>query len=218
MPSSFLAPRVKICGITRSSDAAAALALGVDAIGLVFYAASPRAVTLPQAQQIAKVVGPFVSVTGLFVNADTAMVNKVLQEVPLQVLQFHGDEPADFCAQFGRPWIKAVRVKAGVNVVAALQEYRDAAGILFDTYKSGVQGGTGEVFDWNLVSRQVIAADNMSIILAGGLNAANVSEAVRCVRPYAVDVSGGVESEPGKKDPQKMAEFVNAAKCHSQKL
>lgn len=206
-------PRIKICGITRPEDAAVALALGVDAIGLVFYPASPRAVTPMQAKQIARTAGPFITVTGLFVNADASVINEVLQQVPLQVLQFHGEESAEFCAQFHRPWIKALRVNPGLSFTHALQTYRNAAGILFDTYKPGVQGGTGDVFDWNLVTREKLPAiGDMPIILAGGLNPRNVSDAVNIVHPYAVDVSGGVESEPGKKDPQKMAAFVEAVK------
>lgn len=216
--AAFLSPRIKICGITRKEDALVALALGVDAIGLVFYAASPRAVTLLQAKEIARVAGPFVSVTGLFVNADASVVNEVLEQVPLQVLQFHGEESAEFCAQFHRPWIKALRVSPDINLMHSLQAFRDATAILLDTYKPGVQGGTGDVFDWNLVTREKLSAvTDLPIILAGGLSASNVSKAVSMVHPYGVDVSGGVESEPGQKDAQKMTEFVNAVRCSAKK-
>lgn len=219
MATAFQSPRIKVCGITRPEDAAVALDLGVDAIGLVFYAASPRAVSPAQAKQIVRAVGPFVSVTGLFVNADASMVKDVLQQVPLQVLQFHGEESAEFCTQFHRPWIKALRVGSDTRLAHALEPYQGATGILFDTYKPGVQGGTGEVFDWNLVARKNLPSlGDMPVILAGGLNAGNVSEAIQKVHPYAVDVSGGVESEPGKKDPQKMAGFVEAVKCSVTKL
>jgi len=216
MVTASQSPRIKICGITRPEDAALALALGVDAIGLVFFAASSRAVTLAQAKQIVRTVGPFVTVTGLFVNADVSLVNDVLQQVPLQVLQFHGEESAEYCAQFHRPWIKALRVAPDIRLMDSLQAYRNATAILFDTYKPGVQGGTGDVFDWNLVTREKLSAlGDMPIILAGGLNAGNVAEAIQRVNPYAVDVSGGVESEPGKKDPQKMAKFVEAVRRSS---
>lgn len=213
MVTASQSPRIKICGITRPEDAAAALALGVDAIGLVFYAASPRAVTLVKAKQIARTAGPFVTVTGLFVNADASVVNDVLQQVPLQALQFHGEESAEFCAQFHRPWIKALRISPEISLVDSMQAYRNATAILFDTYKSGVPGGTGDVFDWNLVARKNLSAvGDVPVILAGGLNTGNVSEAIQRVHPYAVDVSGGVESEPGKKDPDKMAAFVEAVR------
>jgi phosphoribosylanthranilate isomerase len=212
-------PRIKICGITLPEDAMVARDLGVDAIGLVFYAASPRAVTLAQAKQIARVAGPFVSVTGLFVNAEASVVEGILQQVPLHVLQFHGEEPAEFCAQFHRPWIKALRMSPDINLEKSLQNYQGASGILFDTYKAGVQGGTGEVFDWGLlVEKSLSTAGNLPVVLAGGLNAGNVTEAIRAVRPYAVDVSGGVESQLGKKDPKMMADFVDAVRCVAKKL
>lgn len=209
-------PRIKICGITRETDAACLRDLGVDAMGLVFYAASPRAITLAQASRLVKVAGPLVSATGLFVNADAATIHEVLREVPLQLLQFHGEESVEFCAQFQRPWLKAIRVQPGMDVAAACQPYHRASGLLFDTYKPGVQGGTGEVFDWKLLKRENRSAlADMSIILAGGLNPSNVTEAVDCVQPYAVDVSGGVESGPGQKDPQKMRAFVEAVRRRS---
>jgi len=213
MVAASRSPRIKICGITRPEDAAVVLALGVDAIGLVFYGASPRAVTPAHAKQIARAVGPFVSVTGLFVNADVSTINEVLEHVPLQVLQFHGEESAEFCEQFHLPWIKALRMSPDANLNVAFQTYRKAAGILLDTYKPGVQGGTGEVFDWHLAAQKNLPQrGDLPVILAGGLTAANVSEAIDTVHPYAVDVSGGVESEPGKKDPLKMAGFVEAVR------
>ena len=206
-------PRIKICGITRPEDAALARELGVDAIGLVFYAQSPRAVTLPAAKKIARVAGPFVTVTGLFVNAAVEQVQAVLKEVPLHALQFHGEESADYCHQFQRPWIKALRIKADVDLAAAVDQYRDASALLFDTYKAGVQGGTGEAFDWSLVSPgKMPSACDLPVILAGGLNADNVAQAIECVKPYAVDVSGGVESAPGVKDAEKVRAFIRAVK------
>jgi phosphoribosylanthranilate isomerase len=201
-------PRIKICGITQVADAEAAVGLGVQAIGLVFYAGSPRAVAPAQAYAIARAVGPFVTVTGLFVNATMDDINAVLQQVPLQLLQFHGDESPEFCQQFQRPWIKALRMAPEVNLPAELQRYRHASGILLDSYKPGVAGGTGETFDWKRVQLQ----HDMALVLAGGLNPQNVAEAIRMVRPYAVDVSGGVESEAGKKNHGKMRAFVEAVR------
>jgi phosphoribosylanthranilate isomerase len=199
-------PRIKICGITQMVDAVVAVELGVHALGLVFYASSPRVVTIAQVWEIAKAVGPFVTVTGLFVNATSNEVDAVLQQVPLHVLQFHGDESPEFCQQFQRPWIKALRMAPEMNLSAELQRYQHASAILLDSYKPGVAGGTGETFDW----KRVQSSRDMPLILAGGLNPQNVAEAIRVVHPYAVDVSGGVESEPGKKDHGKMRAFVEA--------
>lgn len=200
--------RIKVCGMTRMQDVETALQLGVDAIGLVFYAPSPRSVTIDLAAELARQAGPFMTVVGLFVDPTEAEVNAVLERVPLHLLQFHGDEPAVFCRQFRRPWLKALRMKPELNLAQAEQEYREASGLLLDTYKPGVAGGTGEVFDWNRVP------DNKGkpVILAGGLNPDNVGQAIRQVKPYAVDVSGGVESAPGKKDAALMKAFIDAAK------
>ena len=197
--------RVKICGITRPEDGQCAAELGVDAIGLVFYASSPRAVGIETAQAICKVLPPFVSKVGLFVNAPRAEIQQVLEKVPLDVLQFHGDEaPAD-CEGFGRPYIKALRMAAGIDVLTALKQFPGAAGILLDSYQAGVPGGTGHTFDWSRVPTHL----GQAVILAGGLNPQNVAMAIEQVRPYAVDVSGGVEATKGIKDRDKMTAFMN---------
>lgn len=199
-------PFIKVCGITSVADALAVVELGVRVIGLVFYAPSPRAVSIATASDIARAVGPFVTTVGLFVNADESSVAEVLQQVPLHVLQFHGDESAAFCQQFKRPWIKALRVKAGVDLEETLQKYSAADAILLDSYKEGVPGGTGETFAWS----DIPANFGVPLIVAGGLNPDNVSAAIRTLNPYAVDVSSGVEAQPGKKDMQKVKAFIDA--------
>ncbi len=196
--------RIKICGFTRKPDALVAAALGVDAIGLVFYPPSPRFVDLDTAREIALAMPPFVSVTGLFVNASTADVRHVLQCVPLNLLQFHGDEPQSFCVEFGLPFIKSVGVHDGVDLHAAARRYPLAAGLLLDNYDPVRFGGTGEVFDWDLIPLDI----DIPVILAGGLKAENVARAVQRVRPYGVDVSGAVERGKGIKDAGKMAAFI----------
>lgn len=196
--------RVKICGLTRPEDALLAARLGADAIGLVFYAKSPRAVTVEEALGVVRGLPPFVTVVGLFVDPDEPEVRRVLDRVPLDLLQFHGDEPQDACAGFGRPWIKAIRMREGVDLRAERERYAGASGILVDTYQPGVAGGTGRRFDWGLVPGDMVG----EIILAGGLTPENVAAAVRQLRPYAVDVSGGVELAKGVKDPAKMTAFM----------
>jgi phosphoribosylanthranilate isomerase len=200
--------RVKICGITSLDDAHAAVAAGADAIGLVFYSKSPRHVNVEQARAIALAVGPFVTVVGLFVNAAAEEINSTLQQVPLHVLQFHGDEDLDYCEQFARPYMKALRMKPGLDVEAQIAAYPTASGILLDAYRPGVPGGTGETFDW----ARVPTASKSPLILAGGLEPLNVKLAIEATRPYAVDVSGGVELAPGKKDSEKVVAFVQNAK------
>jgi phosphoribosylanthranilate isomerase len=197
---------IKVCGITSVADALAVVGLGVNVIGLVFYASSPRAVSIPIARDIVRAVGPFVTTVGLFVNADKSDIETVLQQVSLQVLQFHGDETSSFCKQFNRPWIKALRVKQGFDVQVALQQYRDADAILLDSYKDGVPGGTGETLVWSDIPKNI----DIPVILAGGLNPGNVEKAISILHPYAVDVSSGVEKEPGKKDKQKVKAFIEA--------
>jgi len=197
--------RIKICGITRPQDGQDAAYLGADAIGLVFYAPSPRAVSVEQAKAICDALPAFVTRVGLFVNADRNEINTVLAEVPLDLLQFHGDEtPAD-CEGYDRPYIKALRMAADVDVMAEAETYDQAAGILLDSYEAGVPGGTGQTFDW----QRVPAGIKQPVILAGGLNPRNVATAVERVRPYAVDVSGGVETAKGIKDKGKMTAFIN---------
>ncbi|MCG7872708.1 MAG: phosphoribosylanthranilate isomerase [Candidatus Thiodiazotropha lotti] len=196
--------RIKICGITRTEDALAATRLGADAIGLVFYPPSPRSVSPEQAQRIVKSLPPFVTVVGLFVNEDRAVIEQILKQVPLDLLQFHGDESAEDCRGFGRPWIKAIRMRQETDLLSLKQQYADASGLLLDTYQAGVPGGTGKTFDWDLVPQSLAGR----IVLAGGLNSENVTKAVESLHPYAVDVSGGVEAAKGIKDEAKIEAFI----------
>ncbi|MDD1965533.1 phosphoribosylanthranilate isomerase [Pseudomonas sp. NPDC090203] len=200
------AVRSKICGITRIEDALAAVEAGADAIGFVFYPKSPRAVTIEQAQRIIAQLPPFISTVGLFVNADREELKALLEVVPLDLIQFHGDETPEQCEGYGRPWIKALRVQAGDDIAASCALYDKASGILLDTFVAGVPGGTGETFDWALIPKQL----SKPIVLAGGLTSANVSQAIAQVRPYAVDVSGGVEMSRGIKDHDKIRAFMSA--------
>ena len=200
--------RIKICGITREQDALAAAAAGADAIGLVFYAPSPRAVDAAQAARIVAALPPFVTTVGLFVDAEPAAVRAVLAEVPLDLLQFHGEESDDYCRQFGRPYLKAVRVRSADQLQDVAAQWPGAAGILLDSYKPGVPGGTGEVFDWRLVPRE----RDWNLVLAGGLAAGNVRQAIDEMQPWAVDVSGGVEAANGIKDVAKINAFVQEVK------
>ncbi|UMZ14069.1 phosphoribosylanthranilate isomerase [Pseudomonas sp. MPFS] len=208
------AVRSKICGITRIEDALAAVAAGADAIGLVFYAKSPRAVSVQQARAIIGALPPFVTTVGLFVNASRCELGEILDAVPLDLLQFHGDESAADCEGYHRPYIKALRVKAGDDIAAACLAYPRASGILLDTYVEGVPGGTGEAFDWSLVPQGL----SKPIILAGGLSAQNVASAIAQVRPYAVDVSGGVERSKGIKDHAKIQAFLQAVRHNSEPM
>jgi phosphoribosylanthranilate isomerase len=195
--------RVKICGITRAQDAAQVVAAGGDAIGLVFYEPSPRAVTIQMAKEIVKSVPAFVTVVALFVNPSVQEVRKVLEEVRIDLLQFHGDEESDFCSQFKRPYIKAIRVRQTSDVVASSLRFPDALALLLDSYKPGVPGGTGETFDWSLIPESP-----KPLILAGGLAPDNIAFAIDQVQPFAVDVSGGVEATKGIKDHSKINKFI----------
>ena len=189
--------RVKICGITRIEDGIAAARAGADAIGLVFWAGTPRCVSFEQARAIAAAVPPFVTIAGLFVDPAADEVHAALDAVPLDLLQFHGDEPADFCASFGRPYVKAVPVKPGIDLLQYASRYGDARGLLFDAFEpGGLPGGTGKTFDWN----ELPDALQRPVILSGGLTQQNVAAAIRTARPWAVDVSSGVElsSEDGR--------------------
>ncbi|MCG8905790.1 MULTISPECIES: phosphoribosylanthranilate isomerase [unclassified Pseudomonas] len=203
------AVRIKICGITRVEDALAAAEAGADAIGLVFYAKSPRAVSIQQARAIVAALPPFVSTVGLFVDASRCELGEILDAVPLDVLQFHGDETPEACSGWHKRYLKALRVKPGDDVAAQIDKYPQASGFLLDTYVEGIPGGTGLAFDWSLVPNDV----QRPLILAGGLTAANVAAAIAQVRPYAVDVSGGVEASKGIKDAQKIRDFI--AQCRS---
>jgi phosphoribosylanthranilate isomerase len=201
----FRRTRVKICGLTRPDDARAAIRLGADAIGLVFYPPSPRHVDLEPARAIAASLPPFATVVGLFVNEEAARVRRVLDQVRIDLIQFHGDEDAAYCAGFGKPYIKAVRMRPGLDLKAALAAHPEASGFLVDAWHPDTQGGTGDRFDWDLIPHGLAP----SLILAGGLAPGNVAEALRAVRPYAVDVSSGVEARKGVKDAGKMAAFLN---------
>lgn len=195
--------RVKICGLTRPQDVEAAVACGADAIGLVFYAPSPRAVDLEQARILAAKVPAFVAVTGLFVNPERDYVEAVLDAVPLDLLQFHGDESPEFCQSFGRRWIKAVRVREPGQIEQAFADYHQASGLLVDAWDPNRYGGTGQSFNWSLIPEN----RPLPLILAGGLSSDNVARAIEQVRPWAVDVSGGVEESKGKKDATKLSQF-----------
>lgn len=196
--------RVKICGITRPEDGLEAARLGADAIGLVFYAPSPRAVTVERAAEIAASLPPFVTRVGLFVDARPAEVEAVLAAVRLDLLQFHGDETEAECVRFGYPYLKAMSMRPKLDVAAAMAAYPSASGFLLDAYHPAVPGGSGACFDWTRVPNE----RPRPIVLAGGLTPTNVADAVRAVRPYAVDVSSGVEAAKGIKDVTKMAEFI----------
>ncbi len=201
--------RSKICGITRLEDGLAAVVAGADAIGLVFYARSPRAVSIEQARAIVAGLPPFVTTVGLFVNMPQRDIEAVLAAVPLDLLQFHGDESAADCEALGRPYIKALRVRAQDDVAALVDAYPGARAVLLDTFVDGVPGGTGQAFDWALVP----ATLSKPVILAGGLTPGNVAAAIAQVRPYAVDVSGGVEASKGIKDATKVKDFVRAVRA-----
>lgn len=196
--------RVKFCGITRREDALHAAALGADAIGLVFYPPSPRAVDIRRAAEIVAGLPPYLSVVGLFVDAAREQVREALAYLPIDLLQFHGDEPAEACRGYGRPYVKAVRMRDGVNLTAVAGTYADAAGLLLDSYREGLPGGTGATFDWGRIPRDL----GKPVVLAGGLTPDNVGAAIAAVQPYAVDVSGGVEISKGLKDRGMMTAFM----------
>jgi phosphoribosylanthranilate isomerase len=200
--------RSKICGITRVEDGLAAASCGADAIGLVFYAPSPRHVGIEQARAIIAALPPFVTTVGLFVDAAPDAVQAVLAALPLDLLQFHGAERPEYCSVFGRPYLKAVRVKPGVDLVQYASLYPDAKGLLLDAHVEGIAGGTGQAFDWNLIPARL----PLPIVLSGGLDPANVTEAIRQVRPAAVDVSSGVEAGKGIKDAAKIAAFMQGVR------
>lgn len=205
--------RIKICGLTQVDDALVAVKAGADALGFVFYPPSPRAVTPEQAAEIIQQLPPFVMMVGLFVNPEPEWVEGVLKQVPLDLLQFHGDEPEAFCQSFGRPYIKALRMKPEFDPEQAAANWPSARGFLLDAYTPGVPGGTGEAFDWQrFPSNESKTNKAYSWILAGGLTPDNVAEAIRITQPYAVDVSGGVESSRGIKCPTKIHAFIKATR------
>ena len=197
--------RVKVCGITRVADALAAAEAGADAIGLVFYPPSPRHVEIGQAVEIVRQLPPFVTTVALFVNAEDRVIADVVRDVGVDLLQFHGDETPAFCARHGRPWLRALRMRPDIDLRQEAESFGAARGLLLDAYRPGVPGGTGDTFDWQRVPQDLAPR----VILAGGLDPANVGSAVQALRPYAVDVSGGVEAEKGIKDPDKIRAFID---------
>ena len=200
-------PRITLCGITREEDLRAAVELGADALGCVFYPPSPRFLSDVRATELARGMPPFVTLIGLFVNEDAATVHRILKQVPLQLLQFHGEEDAAYCRQFGLPYIKAARVRPGLDLLQYAASFPDARGLLLDAYVEGY-GGVGQTFDWNLIPRNL----PLPLILSGGLDVANVGVALRTLRPWAVDVSSGVESSKGIKDAEKVAAFITGVR------
>ncbi|MGK0475557.1 MAG: phosphoribosylanthranilate isomerase [Oleispira sp.] len=196
--------RIKICGLTRNQDVQVAVAEGADALGFVLYAPSPRAVTAEQAASLIKHAPAFVTTVALFVNESAEEIYRVLEVCSFDLLQFHGDESPEFCRQFNRPYMKAIRVRSAEDIHRAVQQYPDTKALLLDAYVENLPGGTGQAFDWRLIPKLSIPW-----ILAGGLNANNVADAVNQVKPFAVDVSGGVEASKGIKDVQKIKDFIS---------
>ena len=202
------APRIKICGLTRPKDAEQCAAAGADAIGLVFYPPSPRHVPIEAARAVIAALPPFVTVVALFVDPSVEEVEAVLQALPVDVLQFHGEEPPEFCRQFARPYLKAVRVRPDMDLTAYARRYADARGLLADAFVPGQAGGTGAVFDWTLLPPDL----PLPLVLSGGLTPDNVTDAVQRVRPAAVDVSSGVEAAKGIKDAALIAAFISGVR------
>ncbi|CAM5496906.1 phosphoribosylanthranilate isomerase [Rhodanobacter lindaniclasticus] len=201
--------RIKCCGMTRVGDALLAARLGADAIGLVFTARSRRQLTPARAREIVAALPPFVATVALFMDDEAARVRQVIDEVRPALLQFHGNEGDDWCAQFGRPFVKAIAMGDGASALPRLREYPRAAGLLLDGHVAGEAGGSGKAFDWSLLPDDLV----QPVILAGGLHAGNVGDAVRAARPWAVDVASGVESAPGIKDPARLEAFIRAVRA-----
>lgn len=200
--------RVKICGITRVEDALTAVQLGAYAIGFVFWTESARYVDPHVAHKIVMALPPFVSVVGVYVNPSPEWVEETCSIAGLSLLQFHGDESPEFCSQFSLPYIKAVRIRTGIDLLQYAAQYSNASGLLLDSYVEGVPGGTGHTFDWSLIPQGL----SLPLILSGGLNANNVCEAIREARPWAVDISSGVEVAKGIKDTDKIAAFMTGVR------
>jgi phosphoribosylanthranilate isomerase len=201
--------RIKCCGMARAEDALLAARLGADAIGLVFTARSKRQVAMARAREIVAALPPLVATVALFMDDEASYVRQVVEEVQPGMLQFHGSERDDWCAQFGRPFLKAIAMGEGAAALPRLRDYPSAAGLLLDGHGFGEAGGSGMAFDWSLPP----AGLAQPVILAGGLNPDNVADAVRVVRPWAVDVASGIESAPGIKDPHKLAAFIHAVRA-----
>jgi phosphoribosylanthranilate isomerase len=196
--------RIKICGLTRDQDIHNAVVEGADALGFVLYAPSPRSVSAEQAAQLIQKVPAFVTTVALFVNESVEEVERALKICPFDLLQFHGDESPEYCRQFNRPYMKAIRVRSADDIHNAVQQYPDAKALLLDAYVENLPGGTGQAFDWRLIPQLTIPW-----VLAGGLNADNVADAIKQVQPFAVDISGGVEASKGIKDGQKIKDFIS---------
>lgn len=199
--------RVKFCGLTRADDVALAVSSGADALGFVFYEPSSRYVTIAVACELTKAVPAFVTRVGLFVNAEPKRVVEAFQKARLNLIQYHGDESPEYCESIGLPYIKAFRVQPETEILSEMERYPQASGFLLDAYVKGQPGGTGERFDWGLIPKT-----DRPIILAGGLTPENAKDAIDSVAPWALDVSGGIEVEPGRKDPDKMARFMSACR------
>lgn len=200
--------RVKVCGLTTVENARVVANAGVDSIGLVFFKKSLRNVSIAKAAQIVNAMPAFVTTTALFVNPSKDLVEEVITTTKIDLLQFHGDESEQFCNQFSRPYIKAIRIDNTTDILASSNQYTSAKAILFDTLVKGVAGGTGKVFDWQLLDKKTLQNINNPVILAGGLNVENVAQAITKIRPWAVDVSGGVEITAGIKSTTKVQEFI----------
>jgi len=199
--------RVEFCGLTHEADIAQAVKLGVDALGFVFYAPSSRSVAPDHAAMLTSSVPAFVTRVGLFVNEQPAVIQNIFERTRLNLIQYHGDETPEFCDAVGLPFIKAFRVRPGIDIQTEMERYPNASGFLLDAYVKGQPGGTGERFDWGMIPQS-----NAPIILAGGLSPDNAKDAIEQVAPWALDVSGGIETKPGRKDPDKMARFMNACR------
>ncbi len=199
--------RVKFCGLTNEEDIARAVKLGVDALGFVFYSPSSRSVAPDHAAMLTSSVPAFVTRVGLFVNEEPETIQKVFERTRLNLIQYHGDESPEFCDAIGLPFIKAFRVRPGIDIQTEMNRYPNASGFLLDAYVKGQPGGTGERFDWGLIPQS-----NVPVILAGGLSPDNAKDAIEQVAPWALDVSGGIETKPGRKDPDKMARFMKACR------
>ena len=197
--------RVKVCGLTRPEDALAAARFGADAVGLIFYPKSPRGVDIEAAQKVRRVLPPFVTVVGVFVDAQADFVRRAIVELSLDLVQFHGSETPEFCEACGRPYIKAARVREGVDLHQFARRYAGARALMLDSFEPGKHGGTGRTFDWSLIPKDL----GLPFILAGGLTPDNVASAVAAVSPFAVDANGGVEASPGIKDHAKIRAFIN---------
>lgn len=196
--------RVKICGITRAEDALAAARLGADAVGLIFYPPSPRGVDIDMARNVRRVLPPFVTVVGVFVDPDAGLLERAIRDVSLDLIQFHGNEPPEFCESCKRPYLKAVRMREGVDLHALARRYAGARALMLDSFEAGKHGGTGKTFDWSLIPKDL----KLPFILAGGLTPENVASAVSAISPFAVDANGGVEASPGIKDHAKIEAFI----------